>query len=393
MGTSVTAGNTAQKPGTAAEGNRNIAVRSFVRSSLEHVEPVAYDVSQQMSTTAIKLPDIEIPASGYFRALRISVSTTGGAGTGVGVKENGPFNAITDIVFQEPNGAQLYALADGYQSHVARKYGGFFGKVQDTRQLATYSVSSIAANTTANFSFTLRIPAEIIKRDALGALPNQNAAAKYRVKMNLNTVANVFSGTVSTAPTVRIRATLEGWEQPLEVLDGVPQATKPPLVNSTMYHTFQDYAIAAGSQQTQLTRLGNRIRALYLIFTDASGSRSANDANLPDPLTISLDNRPILQITRYQWLDAIAEYFGYVNSFGNTVAAAGTALAADSGGARENGVWPLLFNTEFMAAAGQEFGDLWLKTLTTSRLELSGTWGAAGKLTVITNDIALTGEL
>jgi hypothetical protein len=387
----VTAGNTATQPGTTDKGNKNVAVRPFTKSSLLHDEPVAYDYSVQMTASQQRLPDIEIPASGYFRALVINVSTTSGAGTSVTLNADGPFNAIRDITLQEPNGSQIAFWTSGYQLMLSNKFGGFFGGVADPRQLYSYSTS---LNTNANFSFSLRIPAEAIMRDALCALPNQNMAAKYRVKLNLDTIATVFGGTVSTAPTVRVRAVLEGWEQPLEVVDGVPQATRPPLVNSTMFHTVQDFTIgASGQAQIPLTRLGNRIRQLIFIFADNSGVRANGDANFPDPLTISLDNRPILILPRYLWLNRLSWYYGLQGAVANTVAAAGTAIPVDSGGGRENGVWPLPFNQEFLGKAGNELGDLWLKTLTTSRLELSGNFGGAGRLTVITNDVALTGEL
>lgn len=391
VSSTVTAGNTATKPGTTDQGNKNVAVRPFVRSSLLHDEPIAYDVSVATGASTTRLPDIEVPASGYLRAIVLHVSTTSGAGTGVALLQDAPFNALTDITLQEPNGSQIAYWTNGYQLMVSNKFGAFFGGVQDPRQLLTYST---AVGTAANFSYSLRIPVEAIMRDALCALPNQNMAAKYRIKLNLGTTASIFSGTVSTPPTVRIRATLEGWEQPLEVVDGVPQATMPPLVNSTMFHTVQDFPIAASGQaQIPLTRLGNRIRQLTFIYTDAAGSRVANDAAFPDPLTIALDNRPIVIIPRYLWLARISKYWGYVGAVANTVAAAGTAVPSDSGGGRENGVWPLPFNTEFLGKAGAELGDLWLKTLTTSRLELQGNFGLAGRLTVITNDIALTGEL
>lgn len=390
VSSTVTAGNTATRPGTEQTGNRNVAVRPFTKASLLHDEPIAYDVTTTISTTAQRLPDIEIPASGYLRAVVLYV-TADGAGTSVTLNEDAPFNVLTDITLQEPNGSQIGYWTTAYHLHLSNKFGGFFGGVQDPRQLLTYSTS---VGGQADFTFSVRIPVEAIMRDALCSLPNQNMAAKYRIKLNLNTIANVFGGTVSTPPPVRVRAVLEGWEQPLEVVDGVPQATMPPLVNSTMFHTMQDFSISAtGQQQIPLTRLGNRIRQLTFVYTNGSGSRSANDASWPDPLTISLDNRPIVIIPRYLWLNRISKYYGYVGALANTVAAAGTAVPADSGGGRENGVWPLPFNTEFLGKAGAELGDLWLKTLTTSRLEVSGNFGATGRLTVITNDIALTGEL
>lgn len=386
VSSTVTAGNTATKPGTEQTGNKNVAVRPFTKSSLLHDEPIAYDVSQALGASVVRLPDIEIPASGYLRAIVLYVSTSGGSGTSVTMGENGPFNALTDIILQEPNGSQIAYWEDGYYLAMTDKYGGFFGRGNDPRSSYNYSTS---VGSDAEFTFCLRIPVETIMRDALTSLPNQNMAAKYRVKLNLNTVGNVFGTDPSTPPTVRVRALLEGWEQPLEVVDGVPQATMPPLVNSTQFHTMQTFTVAAaGQQQYPLTRLGNRIRQLTFVFIDGGDStRATSDADFPDPLTVSLDNRPILVIPRYLWLERLSWYYG-TRAMNGAVAA-----AAETAGGRDYGVWPLPFNQEFLGAAGQELGDLWLKTLTTSRLEISGNFLGTGTLKVITNDIALTGEL
>lgn len=386
VSSTVTAGNTATKPGTTDTGNKNVAVRPFTKSSLLHDEPIAYDVSVSTGAAVQTLPDIEIPASGYLRSVVIYVSTTLGAGAGMVFAEDAPWTALLNIQLVEPNGSIIAAWQDGYDCMVDNKFGGYFGRQNDPRSFYNYSAAAGAA---ANFTFELRIPVETIMRDALTSLPNQNQAAKYRIKLNLNTTAALFSaGVIAVDPLVRVRAVLEGWEQPLEVVDGVPQATMPPLVNSTQFHTTQDFTIAAaGNAQIPLTRLGNRLRQLTFKFTDAAGSRVANDANFPDPLTISLDNRPIIILPRWLWLSRISKYYGHQATWGVT------AVAADTAGGRENGVWPLPFNTEFLAGAGNELGDLWLKTLTTSRLEVSGNFLAAGVLSVQTNDIALTGEL
>lgn len=386
VSSTVTAGNTATKPGTTDTGNKNRAVRPFTKSSLLHDEPIAYDQSQQLGATTIRMPDIEIPASGYLRAVVLYITTSGGSGTSVTMAEDGPFNVLTDIILQEPNGSQIGYWENGFYLAMTDKYGGYFGRSNDPRANLNYGVT---VGSSAEFHFVLRIPVETIMRDALTALPNQNMAAKYRIKFNLNTNGNVFGTDPSTAPTVRVRALLEGWEQPLEVVDGVPQATMPPLVNSTQFWTMQTFTVsAAGQQQIPLTRLGNRIRQINFIYHDAGdGTRATSDTDFPDPLTVSLDNRPILILPRYLWLERLSWYYGCVAANG------ADAVAADAAGGRDNGVWPLPFCEEFLSAAGQELGDLWLKTLTTSRLEISGNFVGTGTLRVMTNDIALTGDL
>lgn len=388
MGGSSTAGGSGQSQ--SAGGNKAARATPFIRASALHTEPVGYDVSTLMAAGVQTLPDIQVPAYGFLRSILLVVTCTGGAGGTPVLAADGPWNALQNIILQEPNGAQICNFPSGYDLFLANKFGGYQSE-NDPRQSVNF-----APGTNGNFSFTLRIPVEIDVRDALGSLPNQNSGALFRVKLNLASgtagtgPTSVFSTAPSTTlPTVRIRAYAEEWDQPEASTNGVPNQTVPPALNTTQYWSRQDFVLNAGQSNIRLTRMGNYLRNLIFVFRDASGIRANNDANFPDPATIYYDTRPLDTVSRAVWLDRLQQRYGYGGYVPGNSNASGTALAVDTGGGRESSVWPFDFCHEFDGAVGFENRDLWLPTYSSTRFEIGGTWGAAGTLTVLTNDVTI----
>lgn len=368
-------------------GKAGVRARPFVQASLLHREPVGYDISVATGASVQILPDIQVPAYGFLRAILLVVSTTAGAGTGVTATADNPFNALQNIVLQEPNGSQICNFPSGYDLYLANKFGGYEFQ-NDPRTSENFTVG---IGTGANFKFLLRIPVEVSIRDALGALPNQNSGALFRVKMNLSPTATLFGGTVSTPPTVRIQAFAEEWDQPEDYTDGVPNAKNPPALNTTQFWTRQDFPVNAGNLNIRLTRMGNYIRNLIFVLRDSAGARAASDANFPPLATLYYDTRPLDTISREMWLEQIMSRYGYGGKLGNTNSAAGTVTVADSGMGRENSVWPYDFCHEFDRSVGAENRDLWLPTLSSTRFEVGGTWtGTNQTLSVLTNDVTIT---
>jgi hypothetical protein len=81
------------------------------------------------------------------------------------------------------------------------------------------------------------------------------------------------------------------------------------------------------------------------------------------------------------------ERSGYGGAVGATIPANDAAQGLD------NGVFVYDFMHEFDGMLGRENRDLWLPTLGSTRLELQGSFGAAGTLTVLTNDVAIAGNV
>jgi hypothetical protein len=377
-----TGGGTNQSQAAGGKGG----LIPFVRASAEHSESTGYDVSTLMTTSVQTLPDITVPAYGFLRSIVLWVTTTAGTGaTSATLTEDSPFNALQNLILQEPNGAQICNFPSGYDLYLANKFGGYRYS-NDARNSFNFSKT---LGTSAGFSFLLRVPIEVCNRDALGSLPNQNSGALFRLKLNLNNIASVFGGTVPAGPTVRIRAYAEEWDQPEDSTDGVANQTNPPAVNTTQYWSRQDFPVNSGSANIRLTRMGNYLRNIIFVFRSGAASRATNDTFFPDPATIYYDTRPLDSLARGQFLDRQMEKYGYILSLGQTGAAAGTALAVDGGGTRENSVWPYDFCHEFANAVGAENRSLWLPTWSSTRFEIGGTWGGSGTLSVLTNDVTI----
>jgi hypothetical protein len=373
----ITAGGTAQSTNDNGRGRgAPVAVVPFIRASQEHRESAGIDVSRQITGADQDLGVFDVPAYGYLRNLVLVVTTSGGTTTSAVGAEDAPFNALKNIALQEPNGATIVQFNTGYEMYLANKYGG--NRWGDARQAPSFSA---IAGSTGHFAFLIRLPIEINPRDGLGALPNQNAAATFKLRLTLARSSDIYaSGTLTTLPTVRVRAYLEAWDQPELQSAGQSNQTTPPAMNTTSYWSVQQFAVNAGSFNVRLTRMGNYIRQLIFLHRRTASTRANGDADWPDPLTLYWDTRPIDLIERNNWLQQIYERYGLF----------GTAEAA---GARDLGVFPYDFMHEFDGRVGYENRDLWLPTLGSTRLELGGSFANAGTLTVIQNDVSVAGSV
>lgn len=379
-----TAGGTAQK--TAGNGAQNNAALSvpFIRASQLHRESAGIDVTRAMTTADQDLGSFPIPAYGYLRSVAILVTTTLGAGTSVVALEDAPFSALKNIFLAEPNGATLSQFNSGYDLFLAMKYGGY-RYCSDPRSSPVYSLAVGAA---MNFTFLLRIPVELNVRDALGSLPNQNAAAPFILRMTLAAVGSVFSGTLTTPPTVRIRVYSEEWDQPEMSTEGRMNQTTPPAMNTTQFWSVQQFPVNAGNLNIRLTRMGNFIRNLIFIYRATSdGTRNTADVQWPNPATLYWDTRPIDLIEQNNWQQQIYERYGFGGVYGATVPAKEAPMGLDKS------VYPYDFCSEFNGHPGFENRDLWLPTIGSTRFEIGGSWGVAGTLYVLTNDVSIAGNV
>lgn len=347
----------------------------FIRASNLHREQ-AFDVTNVMTSNDADLGPFDVPAYGYMRAIVLVVQATGGSGTTVTLTEDAPWNALKNIQLTEPNGATLLQLNGGYELYMINKYGGYRGYTE----LKQHPLFSTAVGSSANLSFLIRIPVELSARDGLGALPNQNAAATFKVRFTRAKTADVFGGTVSSPPSVRIRGYLEAWDQPDVMTAGQQNQTMPPAMNTTQFWSSQQFQYPAGDFAVRLTRMGNYLRNLILIARRSAGTRANGDADFPDPMEYRLDTRVVDLIERQQWLSQIYERYGYTGT-------------ADASGARDSGVFPYDYCHEFQGRVGFENRDLWQPTLGSTRLEFKGTWANAGTLTVLTNDVSPVGDI
>ncbi len=329
----------------------------FTASAHEHVEP-AFTTTVTPGASTQQLGPFDIPAYGYMRSLFISVEAAGGAaGTGAA---DFPWNLIQNLTLLDVNGAPLYGPIDGYAALWSNIAGGYAYN-QDPRKAPGYS--AVAPNPT----FYLRVPVEISHFDGLGSLANQNAAASYKLQLAVASLAQAFTVAPTTAPTLTIKVWLEAWSLPNEVdVAGRPQAQLPPAHGTSQYWSSRRQDTLSGNNTVQLTRVGNLIRNIIFITRDVAGART--DAVFPDPAIISWDARQLIQESQYYRRQIMWERL--------------------ENSTRDAGVWVYGFNHSIHNRAGDETPNLWLPTVQSTRLELTGNAATSGSVQVVTNDIA-----
>lgn len=366
----------------------------FVRASSLHREAAFYDTSAAQTANQVDLGVIEVPAYGYLRSIVILVAATGGvAGLAtVATAEDGPFTALQNITFSEPNGAVISQFDTGWELAMACKYGGYTapGPSNDPRNGPVFSAMSSAGN----YTFLLRVPIELCQRDGLGSLPNQAANATFRIRATRGSTANVYATAPDTLPTaVRIRMFIETWDQPEVSSGGQVNQVTPPAMNTTQFWSRQVYNVSTGAQTVRLTRVGNYIRMLIFVLRSgtAPSQRSNAQTLYPAQTTLYLDSRPVDVITDTLWLQQMWERGGYGGAYAVTTA----ANANETPFGQDNGVRVYDWAHEFDGMYGRENRDLWLPTLGSTRLEIQGTFGTltSGTLTVLTNDVAIAGNV
>lgn len=304
-----------------------------------------------------------VPAEGFLRSVFFTVIATGGvAGTFAG---DAPWNALDNVYFTDVNGAYLFYPMDGYSVYLINKYGGYQFRGDP-------AIDPDYVGTTPNFAYALRLPVEINRQTGFGALANQNAAASYKMGVSLNTTAAIWSVAPTTVPTVTINGTIETWTQPLPYDgQGRPQATTPPMLGVTQKWSKQSYTINAGVNNITLARVGNLIRSLILIYRDNTGAR-VTQASGHMPPTIEFDWDNIQYKLDPVWLRRqamVKEYGAGVNN------------------SAEDGVLVYNWDRTIIGHVGGGTAALYLPTEQSSRLQISGNFGVAGTLTVLTNDI------
>jgi len=348
----------------------------FRRATREHRELV--NDSIYTLSTATQTPvggSISVPAYGYLRGLLLTVVVSGGV-AGTAFQPNAPWNILQNISLSEPNGAPLAQFNDGYQLYLAHKYGGAVPLFNEDPKGGVY------AATVPNFTFQLYIPLELDVRDGLGSLPNQNAAAMFQLRYQVAPSSLVYTTLPTTQPTVQITVEAYEYDQPQATTDGVANQTTPVAMNTTQFWTVQQYPVVAGFNRIRLTRVGNYVRNLGFIYTDNAGSRTVGDTNWPTQLEIDLDARPVDYVRKLTWRQTQYGRYGF------------QASTLDGGSnTQDSGVFWYDLCHEFDGAVGNENRDGWWKTYGSTRLEVAGTFGVAGTLTVITNDVAVAGNV
>jgi hypothetical protein len=338
-----------------------VAPNPFTRGAREHAEPFA-DVSTAMvAASSTQVGPIDVAAFGFLRCIVLLVTCSGGTGAAGTLREDAPWTILDNIQLTDVNGAPIVGPLSGFDLFLANKWGGYTHDT-DPANSPSYTVAD-----TNNPAFLLRIPVEVTAWDGCGSLPNMSAAQAYKLSYTVSAASTVYSvNPGTTLPTVRVKAFIEAWTQPTPYdLAGVPNTTQPPAMGTTQYWTKTVVNITSGDQRVRLTRVGNLMRNVLLVFRNATPVRATT--TFPDPLRVEWDGKIMHNVSR----DLLRQWARERNQI-----------------TPETGVFPLQFTHDADGKAGNENRNLYWPTTQASRIELVGNFGASGTLTILTNDVA-----
>jgi hypothetical protein len=374
---------TGQKGAAPAKANTAPAYKPF-KNGVQLIDDEPYDTTVTLTAGLQVLnPQYQVPSTAYLNEIEIlAEGTSAGNSAAVAFTADGPFVAIQSIIFTDTGNNEIITSITGWDLMIINKFGGYKFN-DDPRSGPVFQAITGAGATGGTFSYVLRIPVELVPRDALGSLPNKSSSTPFKVKMTINTLASIYTVSPTVAPTLRIRMNpVSYWQPTAQDGSGNSVQPNPPGVSTTQYWNKTDYTVNAGSFTTQLDNsVGYPVRNLIFILRDSTLSRTQGEADWPDPFRLQVQATLTAQKLRLIWRDEIAKDYGYNGVVGDTV------------GSKDNGVYVLPYNKDFGPKPGWENRRSYLRTTDGMRLQAKGTIGGSGShtLTVFTNYVGVAG--
>jgi|CXWL01.1.fsa_nt_gi hypothetical protein len=331
------------------------------------------DYNDQSQAFATTFQTVDIPAGDFTAGVYLRVDcVTAGNIAAVAFTGDGPFNALSEVQLQDPQGIPFQILS-GYELYIWNVLGGFQGQSDAT--LSPYYVATTGAVATGgSFSFVLRLPCELGSRDGIGALYNGSTASQFKVKVTLATSATVYAVAPTALANVRVRMTSHGYQLAQQLPSGHAFDQEPPggpVYNSLTRQVFQ--AAGAGTLTVPLVRKGFLYREIVFIVRDAALARS--NAIVSDAV-LRVDNVDHWNGSFAMWRHITWERNRLTGVTPATALATGVALQS--------------YCHDWDGVTGAETRDLYLPTTPGSIAEMRLTFTAAGSITMLVNDVTPT---
>ncbi|TFV29509.1 hypothetical protein E4K10_49935 [Streptomyces sp. T1317-0309] len=209
-----------------------VAARPFVTGT-RTLESEVYTQTITQNTRHQTLTPYEFQVDGYLSGaiLRVTGTTSANAAT-VAFQADGPFSALQSVIVEDIGGKQILGPLTGWNLYVLNRFGGFVYNA-DSKANGVYTATAGAGATGGSFRFTLRVPIQVRRRDALGSLSNRNASATFKLKVTINQISAVYSTAPTTPPSINVQIAQKGWAtsdtHDLQGQPGQPPAQRPRL--------------------------------------------------------------------------------------------------------------------------------------------------------------------
>ncbi|WP_369335644.1 hypothetical protein OG559_31135 (plasmid) [Micromonospora sp. NBC_01405] len=338
------------------------------RVGAQSVDDEAFERTLTLNAGNQPLDQYNVPSSSFLQELELYVkATTSGNAATVAFKEDAPYCVIESLNFLDTGNSDIITQITGYDLAVINKFGGYKFS-DDPKSSPLYSATTGSGATGGSFSFMLRIPIELVSRDALGPLPNKSASTPFKVKTTVAATGSVYSTAPTTPPSVLFQfVPVSYWEPTEQDGSGNPVAQQPPAMGTSQFWNKTPYSnISAGPWTQQLDNaVGYPIRNIVFILRDSTGSRVQGEADFPDPFKMQLQSNIPVNRRKTTWQDRIAKAYGY-----DTI--------GDAKNQKDNGVYILWYNGDFAHKPGWENRRGYLRTTDGMRLEAKGTIGGSG---------------
>lgn len=321
-----------------------------------------------------------VPGSGYMASLLLNIALTTGANTlNVVAAEDAPYSVLDTVVLRDVNGELVYL--QGFDLFIAnlcdKVYSNRFLD-QSPDPVVFSPVVGGAGLTGGQFTFTIRVPIILNRRDLIGLLGNQDRAQAYFLRTDISALAQVFTTAPNNANTLTVNKIYENYSVPnANTPNGQAQQIIPDSYGTLHFTTAvqSDQPPTGGATVNHyLKRVGNTVRWLALIFR-INGVRSTVEANQPTAVRFKVGDDTIFNETYWYRRALMFERYGF---------------------AFPNGV--LIYDAmhDFEAGAGNEIGKDYYHTQALQNAQFQISYPAAfgstnNSLRIITDDLALAG--
>lgn len=346
----------------------------FRRATTERVGQLPAETAVAIGANEVQIQR-NVDGAGYIFGIALRcVANTAGNAAATAFVEDGPWSALSSIVFEDVN-AQVLNLT-GYDAYIInlinRTYAVRFQDQSTNTNL--FQLITGAGATGGSFAFFLRVPVATNRRDLRGLLANQDRAQKYLLRTNVASSGSIYSTAPTVLPTLLIEKYYENYTVPLpQSPTGAAQEIIPRDFGTIHYSTatVSEASPVGGSQINHyIKRLGNTMRWITLIARSNS-SRATAETNFPTNIQVKVGEDALFNES-WHYRKALAyERFGFD---------------------MPNGVIPYDWTHDFAAAAAFEFGDDWIHTQALVNAQYLITWPAgfgstANSLKFVTDDM------